>query len=99
MKIGDAVEWDTPSRVRHAGAVVGVLPASVPLRYVTFADHSWYSWRQIPGYSDAMRNHESYIVHVPSEGKGKGRTYWPRVTALRKVDLPTDVTWGLGGRT
>jgi hypothetical protein len=32
------------------------------------------------------RPHESYLVVVPAPGRGKPRLYWPRVSALRKVE-------------
>jgi hypothetical protein len=48
--------------------------------------------REFPGLQKGApvglaRQHESYIVRVPSRtGAGKGRNYWPLVSQLRAVE-------------
>lgn len=90
FKLGDKVEWFTPSRdvvridIRHAGTVVGVLPANTPLFEVPMEETYWL--RRLPADRSSTRDHESYVVFVPPATPGSwGKLCWPSVSGLRKV--------------
>lgn len=93
FQLGDKVEWTVYGRgwwrkgrggTRHAGEVVGVLPAHTPLAEVEIAD-SACCLLLLPADGMSTRNHESYLIHEPGKGRGKGVLRWPRVSGLRRV--------------
>lgn len=77
--VGQKVRWSSQaagSWKEKIGVVVDVIP---PMK-VTQMMHSV----GVGTYN--TRNHESYIVHVPSaSGRGKGTYYWPLVSKLEAV--------------
>jgi hypothetical protein len=88
FKLGDTVRWTSQAggHVRtKQGKIVELVPSELPgsLRELEqmFPDCSVASTHG-HGYP---RNHESYIVRVPSGTKAKDRLYWPRVSALELV--------------
>lgn len=72
---GNTVKWTSQaagSWKEKVGVVVKVVPAltMVPKGYNLYG----------------RRNHQSYIVHVPTKsGRGKGTYYWPIVSKLQRV--------------
>ncbi len=85
MTIGDAVEWASQAAGRTTtkrGVIAAVIPAGMRARDCLkgLQKQCYASETCIP------RNHESYVVHVPSKtGKGAGKLYWPRVKHLRLI--------------
>lgn len=89
FKVGDKVRWTSQSQgyVREKrGKVVAAIQAH---------EHPMETAAQLAetGFNDAWiayslpRNHESYLVAVPTKsGRGKPRLYWPLVSLLRKDD-------------
>lgn len=80
-KLGDNVSWQNRYYDPvHAGKIVAVVYPNESPRMVANS----------LGLEFAMdfglpRLEESYIVHEPSKsGKGRGKLFWPRVSALRK---------------
>jgi len=87
FKIGDNVEWESTSfgsTTQKHGRIVAVIPPNCgPGEYIEKASAAADGARYASGGGPGLpRDHESYIVHVPS-GKGKGKLYWPRVKNLR----------------
>ena len=88
MKIGDIVAWRSTSNgveKEKRGKIVNIVPPHKgPLKYIVEAKEETgaaFSSSAGPGMS---RDHESYIVHVPTKtGKGKGTLYWPFVKKLQ----------------
>lgn len=84
FKLGDCVEWESQSAgslVKKVGVVVAINPPGG-------VEHVKVKWGLVgAGYA---RNHESYIiaVKVGKTDKAKPKHYWPRVSALRLVELP-----------
>lgn len=90
MKVGDRVRWTSQSqgyRREKRGEVVAVVPPGV---------HPCVAWNRFeagefrisPLFSSASyslpRNHESYLIAVPTKtGRGKARLYWPVVSLLQ----------------
>ena len=91
MKIGDIVEWKSQAggySKRKLGKIVNIVPPHKgPLKYIVEAkEATGASFSSTAGYG-MSRDHESYVVHVPSKtGKGKGTLYWPKVRNLLIVD-------------
>ena len=91
MKIGDIVAWKSTSNgveKEKRGTIVNIVPPHKgPLKYIVEAKDATgaaFSSSAGPGMS---RDHESYVVHVPSKtGKGKGTLYWPKVRNLLIVN-------------
>ena len=91
MKIGDIVAWKSTSsgvEKEKRGKIVNIVPPHKgPLKYIVEAKEETgaaFSSSAGPGMS---RDHESYVVHVPSKtGKGKGTLYWPKVRNLLIVN-------------
>ncbi len=92
FKIGDRVEWDSQAnrgQWTKIGTVLAIVPANeLPLRVFDPIERE-------TGYSSTfdprtlVRNHESYVVAVDQIGKVRKRKpvlYYPRVTALRKIE-------------
>lgn len=82
FKVGDNVKWMSQAQgcatVKY-GVVLGVIPAGgdfPPLAEDGRVSHY--------GGGDP-RNHESYLVEVPSKKDGKPHLYWPRVSALESA--------------
>ncbi|MFM7008256.1 MAG: hypothetical protein ACKO0Z_02790 [Betaproteobacteria bacterium] len=80
LHIGVEVEWSSSSNgstTTKRGVVEDVIkPKTTP----THAQKKEADAYGLP------RDHESYLVRVPTKtGKGKGRLYWPRVSAIRVV--------------
>lgn len=83
FKLGDRVEWESQSAgsmVKKSGVVVAINPPGG-------IEHVKTKWKlNGAGHS---RNHESYIISVKvgKTDKAKPKYYWPRVSALRLVEL------------
>ena len=82
FKKGDKVTWKSQamgSETTKRGKIVKVLPPGVA---------AWEVSADLPNHISVSgggmaRNHESYIVFVPSpKGKRLPKMYWPRVSAL-----------------
>ncbi len=76
---GDLVEWSSQSagiQTTKRGLVDAIVPADRPPEM-----HTTFRLAN-PGMS---RNHESYIIRASKTGNAPLRTYWPRVSLLRKV--------------
>lgn len=86
FKVGDKVRWQSQSSssmTEKVGEIVAVVPSNESLRYFRTIIGKY---RRL-GVFGMSRNHESYLVAVPSKtGRGKPVLYWPRVRHLRKVD-------------
>ena len=88
FKLGQQVEWTSQAngctRTKR-GTIVRVIGSGQP-----------FNAREFPGLQKGAptglpRQHESYIVHVPTKtGLGKGRHYWPLVSQLRLVGASSD---------
>lgn len=87
FKIGDRVTWSSQAggySKQKSGIVVSVVPKGVPVFH-----HSWLAMTETGVHdrnldSVRSRDHESYIVHVPTKtGRGKGKLYWPAVNKLK----------------
>ena len=91
MKIGDIVAWRSTSNgveKEKRGKIVNIVPPHKgPLKYIVEAkEETGASFSSTAGYG-MSRDHESYVVHVPSKtGKGKGTLYWPKVRNLLIVN-------------
>ncbi len=88
FKLGDKVEWWSQSsgwRGLKIGEIALVIPEgkspSPDLLKEDFPACSLNAMKN-PGMG---RDHESYIVRVPSRTKAKDKLYWPRVSALQPV--------------
>ena len=87
MKIGEFVAWRSTSNgstKEKRGKIVSVVPPhGKPDKYIEDAtEGTGASFSSSAGPAMA-RDHESYIVHVPTKtGKGKGTLYWPKVRNL-----------------
>ena len=82
FRLGDKVQWRSQAggyTVDKVGVVVAIVPAG--------AD----PWECLPpgtsGDFGFSRDHESYLV---MRGK-RPKLYWPRVTALKLIEIPTGV--------
>ena len=90
FKKGDLVTWSSQAggySKRKVGTVVSVVPKDTPVfQYNAIAmDDTGARGLDYPGLS---RDHESYIVHVPTKtGSGKGKLYWPVVNKLALTEL------------
>jgi hypothetical protein len=72
FKLNDVVSWNSASAgiwKEKTGTVVEVVKAG---KAPAHEKSDWFS-----------RDHESYVVSVPSGGKAKPKIYWPRVSALK----------------
>jgi hypothetical protein len=76
MKIKDKVTWKSQSG-SYWKTKIGTISEVVPAGKMPALTGSWSL--SLP------RNHESYIVHVPSPKFGVGKYYWPRVSGLKKA--------------
>ena len=91
MKIGDIVEWKSQAggySKRKRGTIVNIVPPHKgPLKYIVEAkEETGAAFSSTAGHG-MSRDHESYIVHVPTKtGKGKGTLYWPKVRNLMIVN-------------
>jgi hypothetical protein len=81
FEIGDKIEWESQAggkTTRKRGEI----------RYV-IEDYEYVSSKNYPlhrtMFDSGRRKHKSYLVSVPSTGRGKYKLYWPRVSALRKA--------------
>lgn len=88
FKIGDKVKWWSQSSgwgSLKIGEVVLAIPEgrspSLDLLGKDFPECSTSAMKN-PGMG---RDHESYIVRVPSGTKAKDKLYWPRVNKLKFV--------------
>lgn len=88
MKIeaGSKVKWASQAQGHHkekVGVVVQVVPAGERPNRERFLD--LYKGAGV----GCGRNHESYVVAVPTgkKGMGKPKHYWPRVSALRDASI------------
>lgn len=89
FQVGDTVEWTSGGRTKR-GQVVLIVPAGEIARHVLvavpFHDPRRQEWHRLDSSASHWRDHESYIVAVPSRtGRGKLRLYWPRVWHLEKA--------------
>ena len=89
FKLKDEVVWVSQSygvRSLKTGKIVVVIPTyktpDCALLREDFPDCSTDAMKN-PGFG---RDHESYIIRVPSRTKAKDKLYWPRVSALRLVE-------------
>lgn len=88
FKVGDKVKWWSQSS-GWGGLKIGEIVLVVPedrspspnLLREDFPDCSINAMKN-PGMG---RDHESYIVRVPSGTKAKDKLYWPRVSKLELV--------------
>lgn len=90
-QIGQTVEWSSQAngtRKQKRGVVVAVVPRDrTPRTVIPTSPAIPQSYKLILDTRSGSRNHESYIVAVPSKsGRGKVQLYWPRTSALRKVE-------------
>lgn len=86
FNVGDWVKWKSQAQgtwIEKVGQVVAVIPANTPywkwLRRNEFYDTQFIRRADL---GSTMRKEISYLVSVPSSGKGKPYLYWPRVSAL-----------------
>jgi len=83
FKLGDKVKWWSSFKDKQ-GEIVLVIPIMEPPYRMDLEKH-------FPGCTAAAidggsrRDHESYIVRVPSGTKAKDKMYWPRVSKLELV--------------
>jgi hypothetical protein len=76
FNLGEEVEWTSKNTTKR-GRVAAVIPP-----------HSTELLICLTVLSRLPRNHESYLIHIPSKsGKGDGRMYWPRVSTLRRLPV------------
>ena len=95
FKKGDHVTWSSQSggySKRKVGTVVSVIAARCPVAEYNddAVEETGARGLDCPGMA---RDHESYIVHVPTKtGRGKGKLYWPVVNKLKLAseDNPHD---------
>lgn len=79
LKVGDKVIWNSHAQgawTQKAGTVVAVVPPHTRVQSL------------VPQVRDpgGPRDHESYVVNVPTpSGKGIGTFYWPRVNNLKRI--------------
>lgn len=84
FKVGDKVEWFSSYKEKE-GEIIAVIPKGVePLRIINKI--AMERNLNVCYGGGRERDHESYVVLVPHPGKGMGSLYWPRVSALQKVD-------------
>ncbi len=75
LKLGDTVTWTSQSLgcyTTKTGQVSAIVPKDCRA--------TDYGYKPNGGVAGAQRNHESYVVKVGY------RTYWPRVSQLKKVE-------------
>lgn len=85
LELHTKVKW-TNRGVDHSGTIVAVVPANSHFltSNIEASRRTGCTALQTPG---SQRDHESYVVHVPTvSGKGKGRLYWPNVKRLDADD-------------
>lgn len=90
-QIGETVEWSSSAAgttKQKRGVIVAVVPADYIKMTVLLlgADYASRYSIQFDGHTCLYRFKESYLVAVPTKsGRGKAKLYWPRTSALRKV--------------
>lgn len=92
FKVGDKVVWISGWRIKR-GTIVAIVRADARLidamRGTDLHDSAKYNNRNLDSRGSS-RNHDSYIVSVPSKsGKGKPTLFWPRVIHL-ELDNETE---------
>lgn len=86
IRVGSKVRWRSQSagyRTEKVGTVVEVVPKDVPM-HPNIACRM-HGGRSAFGYG-CSRDHESYVVSIPTKGKGRPMLYWPRVKQLEVVE-------------
>lgn len=83
LKVGDTVKWWSSYKDKQGQVVVVLQPGATISRRDLEAGSPDCTASAIDGGS--VRDHESYIVRVPSGTKAKDKLYWPRVSALELV--------------
>lgn len=81
FNVGDNVFWESQangSTKRKEGTICAIVPAKVPA-YRCVPENLKVGARRYDGF---IRNHESYIVVVPTSRSVV--LYWPRVKMLRR---------------
>lgn len=86
LKVGDKVFWESQSAgsmTQKKGTVIEVIPSHERPYSIDYPNHMI----KFDGWS---REHESYLVEVPPQGKAtknpaKPKLYWPRVTHLKRI--------------
>ncbi len=80
FQVGDSVGWVTQSTHKR-GRVVCVVPKGAHPRLLVDEMVKQHNASFVMG-GGTRRDHDSYLVLVPSEGKRKPKLYWPRVSGL-----------------
>jgi hypothetical protein len=87
--ISDKVEWTSQAggwtRTKRGTVGIRIPTGCLPRDYIT----EWMADSHLLGgicETVMPRNHDSYLVSVPANGKGKPTLYWPRVSNLRAVE-------------
>lgn len=92
MKVGDKVTWSSQAgsyTTTKSGVIVAIVPPGVkpPTKHRLAEWVQWGLGSYQCVYDGFGRKHESYLVAVPNKsGKGWGKVYWPRVSALKLVE-------------
>ncbi len=87
LKVGDNVQWTSQSAgtvLTKIGKVIEVVPMGRAVDFSTAQRYANVGCRLVNG-GGYPRNHESYLVKV-EQGKRKPLVYWPRVSALEKLN-------------
>lgn len=91
LKLNDTVTW-TSNDVTKTGKVVRILAPKEPLikseceALGNCAKLTMFRYKCVNGVAQNQRDHESYLVLVPSKtGKGKGMLFHPKTCLLNKT--------------
>lgn len=89
IELGSEVTWSSSTNgttKQKRGVVVAVVPANKWRVYLKDLITDSLQNYAINGLDCMLyRKQESYIIAVPATGRGKAKLYWPRTSALRKV--------------
>lgn len=88
LKVGDEVEWSSQANgnyMKKRGKVVLVVPPGIrPYHLLASMDLRNRNTHAIDPRT-MHRQTESYIIEVPSKGKGAPKLYWPLISRLELV--------------
>lgn len=90
FKVGEWAKWESQaggSTKAKVAECIAVIPGRCdPRKIVGALDQSKFSYGNMDACGFA-RDHESYLFALPAGPKGgKRAVYWPRVSALQKID-------------